>query len=245
MIIERFIKITPRNTYSMKTLIRTLKKRFPIDKFFFHRSYSQEGEDMIYRSCFENRKDYKGFYIDVGAHHPYRFSNTMHFYQQGWRGINIEPTPGATKLFNVFRRRDINLNIGISTAAGVLPFYCFNDPALNGFDKELSDTRTNTSKYKITDVINVKTMPLEQVLDIYLPEGQTIDFLTIDAEGLDMQVLKSNNWEKYSPLFVIVEIVVDIDGLCRSEAYNYLLARNYEVVAKTSRTSFFKLKPAG
>ncbi|WP_211321611.1 hypothetical protein [Pedobacter cryoconitis] len=74
----------------MKALIKTLKKTFPIDKFFFHRSYSQEGEDMIYRSCFENRKHYKGFYIDVGAHHPYRFSNTVHFYQNGWRGINIE-----------------------------------------------------------------------------------------------------------------------------------------------------------
>jgi FkbM family methyltransferase len=228
----------------MKALIRTLKNRFPIDKFFFNRSYSQEGEDMICRSFFENRKGYKGFYIDVGAHHPYRFSNTVHFYQQGWRGINIEPTPGATKLFNFFRRRDINLNIGIGTTVGILPFYCFDEPALNGFDKELSDDRADNSRYKITDVIDVKTMPLEQVLDTYLPEGQTIDFLTIDAEGYDMEVLKSNNWDKYKPLFVIVEITVDIENLFKSEVYNYLLARNYEVVAKTSRTSFFKLKPA-
>jgi FkbM family methyltransferase len=229
----------------MKALITTLKKNFPIDKFFFHRSYSQEGEDMIYRSCFENRKSYKGFYIDVGAHHPYRFSNTIYFYQHGWQGINIEPTPGAIKLFNVFRRRDINLNIGIDAAVGVLPFYCFNEPALNSFNKEISDTRSVNTKYKITKVINVKTVPLAQVLDAYLPEGQTIDFLTIDAEGLDMEILKSNDWNKYIPLFVMVEAVINIENLAGSEVYNYLSARNYELVAKTNRTSFFKLKPAG
>ncbi|MBB6270100.1 FkbM family methyltransferase [Pedobacter cryoconitis] len=228
----------------MRALIKTLKKTFPIDKFFFHRSYSQEGEDMIYRSCFENRKNYKGFYIDVGAHHPYRFSNTIHFYQNGWKGINIEPTPGAIKLFKIFRRRDINLNIGIDTTAGILPFYCFNEPALNSFDKDISTARSATNtKYKITNVINVKTMPLGEVLATHLPEGQTIDFLNIDAEGFDLEVLKSNNWEKYIPLFIIVEVGIDIQNLADSELYNYLLARNYEMVAKTNRTSFFKLKP--
>lgn len=230
---------------NMKALIKTLKKTFPIDKFFFHRSYSQEGEDMIYRSCFENRKHYKGFYIDVGAHHPYRFSNTVHFYQNGWRGINIEPTPGALKLFNLFRRRDINLNIGIDSTPGILPFYCFNEPALNSFDKEISTTRAaSNSKYKITNVINIKTMPLEQVLATHLPEGQTIDFLNIDAEGFDLEVLKSNNWNKYIPLFIMVETGIDIQNLEGSEIYNYLSTRNYELVAKTNRTSFFKLRPA-
>ena len=93
----------------MKALIKTLKKTFPIDKLFFH------------RSCFENRKHYKGFYIDVGIHHPYRFSNTVNFYQNGWRGINIQPTPGVIRLFNIFRRCDININIGIDITAGILP----------------------------------------------------------------------------------------------------------------------------
>lgn len=225
----------------MKTLIKTLKRTFPIDKFFFHRSYSQEGEDMIYRSCFEDRKNYKGFYIDVGAHHPYRFSNTVHFYQNGWRGINIEPTPGAIKLFQLFRRRDVNLDIGIDASVGNLPFYCFNEPALNSFNQKISDERALTTKYKITKVINVKTMPLSQVLDQHLPAGQTIDFLTIDAEGFDLEVLKSNNWNKYIPLFIMVETNINLKNLQQSEIYNYLTVRNYELVAKTSRTSFFKL----
>jgi FkbM family methyltransferase len=224
----------------MNTFIKNLKKRFPIDKFFFHRSYSQEGEDMIYRSFFEGRKKYKGFYVDVGAHHPYRFSNTLYFYKKGWRGINIEPTPGADKLFKIFRKRDINVNAGININAGLLPFYCFNEPALNSFAKDISETRAASTKYSVTKVINVKTMPLAQILDDYLPAGQTIDFLNIDAEGFDLEVLKSNNWSIYKPLFVIVEVKIDIKNLTASAIYNYLTERNYELVAKTMRTSFFK-----
>lgn len=225
----------------MKALINTLKKKFPIDQFFFRRSYSQEGEDMIYRSFFENRKRYKGFYIDVGAHHPYRFSNTLHFYQNGWRGINIEPTPGSMRLFKLLRRKDVNLNVGISKKEGYLPFYCFNEPALNSFAKEVSQHIAVNTKYHITSVIEVKTMPLSVVLDHYLPAGQTIDFLTIDAEGFDLEVLQSNNWSKYIPRFIMVETGMLIENLGGSEIYNFLTALNYELVAKTSRTSFFKL----
>jgi len=226
----------------MTELIKSLKKRFPVDKFFFHRSYSQEGEDMIYRSFFENRKNYKGFYVDVGAHHPYRFSNTLYFYKKGWRGINIEPTPGADWLFNLFRKRDININAGINTAAGMLPFYCFNEPALNSFSKEISETKAGIPRYNITQVIPIKTMPLAQILDSYLPPGQTIDFFNIDAEGFDLEVLKSNNWSRYIPLFIIVETRIDIKNLTSSVIYNYLSEKSYELVAKTMRTSFFKFK---
>jgi FkbM family methyltransferase len=226
----------------MKLFINALKKRFPVDRFFFHRSYAQEGEDMIYRSFFENRKKHKGFYIDVGAHHPYRFSNTLHFYQNGWNGINIEPTPSSIKLFNILRKRDVNLNCGISTVAGTMPFYCFNESAMNSFSKEISENKAATTRYKISKIVDVKTLPLAQVLDKYLPAKQTIDFLSIDAEGFDLEVLKSNNWNKYIPLFIIIEDKSVINELENSAIYNYLAQRNYQIVAKTQRTSFFKLK---
>lgn len=224
-----------------KLSIQKLKRKFPVDQFFFHRSYAQEGEDMIYRSFFENRKKYKGFYVDVGAHHPYRFSNTLYFYQHGWRGINIEPTPGAARLFNILRRRDINLNIGISKKDGEMPFYCFNEPALNSFSPEYSDSRQVNTRYRVTKVLPVKTLPLSTVLDKYLPEGQVIDFMTIDAEGMDAEVLQSNNWDKYKPLFIIIESHVEMHNLLNNDVYQYLTALNYQLVAKTMRTLFFKL----
>lgn len=225
----------------MRSFIKALKKKFPVNNFFFRKSYSQEGEDMIYRSFFE-RKNYKGFYIDVGAHHPHRFSNTLHFYQHGWRGINIEPTPGAIKLFKLWRKRDINLDIGITAQAGTLPFYCFTEPALNSFSLEYSEKRSAaTTRYPIAKTIMVNTLPLSRVLDQYLPAGQVIDFLSIDAEGLDLEVLQSNNWNKYVPLFVMVEACLDIKQVTSSDIYVYMTTLGYKLVAMTARTLFFKL----
>ena len=198
---------------------------------------------MILQSFYEGKKKYKGFFVDVGAHHPYRYSNTLFFYKRGWKGINIEPTPGAIKAFNLFRSRDINLNIGISGKQDKLTFYCFNEPALNGFSKELSEERNSTSKiYKIEKEIPVETYPLAYVLDRYLPAGQKIDFFTIDVEGLDLEVLKSNNWDKYKPAFVLVEDSVDFTDITNSETYKYLNKMGYQLVTKTLRTSFFKLQ---
>ena len=225
------------------SLKKTILKYFPIDRYLSLKSYSQEGEDMVLRSFFEGQKNYKGFFVDVGAHHPYRFSNMLHFYQKGWRGINIEPTPGAIKIFNRFRSRDINLNIGISDRKDKLTFYCFNEPALNGFSKELSEERNSTSKkYHIIKELGVETYPLAEILDKYLPQGQKIDFLTIDVEGLDLQVLKSNNWDKYKPSYILVEDKIDFTNLSDSEVYRYLEERGYKMVAKTMRTLFFKLQ---
>ena len=222
---------------------KALLKVLPVNYFKSLTSYSQEGEDMVLQSFYEGRKKYKGFYIDVGAHHPYRFSNTLFFYKRGWRGINIEPTPNAVKAFNIFRRRDINLNIGISGKRDKLLFYCFNEPALNGFSKELSEERDSTSaKYKIIKQIEIETLPLADVLDKYLPEEQKIDFLTIDVEGFDLQVLQSNNWQKYKPMFILVEDRIDFNNLADSEVYKYLEEQGYQLVAKTLRTLFFKYK---
>lgn len=225
-------------------LKKSILKIFPFHYFRSYKSYSQEGEDMILRSFYERKKNYKGFFIDVGAHHPYRFSNTMYFYKRGWKGINIEPTPTVIKLFRLFRKRDITLNAGISETHQKLKFYCFNEPALNGFSKEISEERDQSGSYKIIKTIDIETFPLSEILDKHLPPNQKIDFLTIDVEGLDLQVLRSNNWEKYKPDFILVEDQIDFENLSNSEVYSFLLEQNYELTAKTSRTLFFRLKEA-
>lgn len=79
---------------------------------FFEKSYSQEGEDLILKRFFSNKE--KGFYIDIGAHHPKRFSNTYLFYSKGWNGINIDAMPGSMRLFNQIRKRDLNLEVPIA-----------------------------------------------------------------------------------------------------------------------------------
>ncbi|WP_331774336.1 FkbM family methyltransferase [Sulfurospirillum sp. 1612] len=167
------------------------------------KSYSQEGEDMILRRLFE--KQQTGFYIDVGAHHPMRFSNTYFFYKQGWNGVNIDAMPDSMKPFNKIRPRDTNVEKPVSDKKQVLTYYAFNEPALNGFSNELSEDRASANNnYHIIFEKDIETSTLEEILDNNLPKNQQIDFLSIDVEGLDFMVLKSNNFEKYKPKVILI-----------------------------------------
>lgn len=200
--------------------------------------YSQEGEDILLKSVF-SKKD-KGFFVDIGAHHPVRFSNTYLLYKKGWRGINIDAMPGSMKLFQRFRRRDINLECGISKSEEPLKFYCFNEPALNGFNKSLSEDR-DLGKYKLEKIINVNTYRLEMVLDNHLPANTEIDLLSVDAEGFDLEVLESNNWNKYKPAYIMIEDFSEMNGINESGPIKEFLAeKNYIPVSKLHRTMLYK-----
>lgn len=206
------------------------------------KSYSQEGEDMILRRIFEQKK--KGFYVDVGAHHPVRFSNTYFFYRRGWSGINIDAMPGSMRLFNKYRQRDINIETPVGDENRPMTYYRFNEPALNGFDPRLSISRDDPSgNYQIIDTIQLVPRKLKAILDEYLPNGQHIDFLSVDVEGFDFEVLKSNNWEKYRPDMVLLEILdstlLNISG---SALNNFLTANGYEIYAKSVNTVIYRLK---
>ena len=210
-------------------------------------SYSQDGEDMLLRPLLmesvPNYVDYKGFFVDIGAHHPFRFSNTMHFYELGWHGINVEPTPAAIALFNQYRSNDINLNVGIGAEQTRQTLYCFNDSAFNSFDQITSESRDqDDGPVHITETVEVDIYPLAQILDEHLPAGTTIDFMSVDVAGLDVKVLQSNNWAKYRPKFVLVEDVdINFSHLDASEAHGFLANQGYQLVSKTLRTLIFKL----
>jgi len=224
----------------MKRIKQFLLKYLPIHKFRSHSSYSQEGEDAVLASFYEGQKKYKGFYVDVGAHHPYRFSNTMAFYKRGWKGINIEPNPEAMKWFRWFRRRDINLNLGVADSNGTLTYYCFNEPALNGFSKQISEDRDTNTRYFLTKTIDVPVRRLDAILDEHVKENTEIDFFSIDAEGFDLAVLKSNNWAKYRPRYILVEDTFDMDSPSSTPVIDFLKQQDYRLVAKTKRTLFFR-----
>jgi len=203
------------------------------------KSYSQEGEDIILRRILGEKKTV-GFYVDIGAHHPKRFSNTYYFYKKGWRGINIDAMPGSMKLFRKIRSRDINLEFAISNKRQNLIYYCFNEPALNGFSKILSIERNKKEEYKIIDEIKIETLTLAEVLDTYLPSDTIIDFLSVDVEGLDFQVLTSNDWSKYKPNVVLVEdLNFSFDSPDNSKIYKFLMDKNYHLIAKTMNTVFY------
>jgi FkbM family methyltransferase len=209
---------------------------------YYQKSYAQEGEDLIlYRMIYG--KIEKGFYVDVGAHHPKRFSNTYFFYKQGWRGINIEPMPGSKRNFDKVRPRDINLEIPINSTEEKLTYYIFNDPALNGFSKDVSQLRNQSPDYKIIRTVDMKTKTLSSVLNEHLSGGQRINLLSIDVEGLDLEVLKSNDWRTYKPDFIMVEDKeFNITQSEESTIFSFLQQMNYQLVAKTLSTLIFSLK---
>ncbi|MES9844573.1 MAG: FkbM family methyltransferase [Candidatus Sedimenticola sp. PURPLELP] len=201
------------------------------------KSYSQEGEDIILSRLLE--KSDKGFYVDVGAHHPYRFSNTYCFYKKGWRGINIDATPGSMRSFRIVRRRDINIEIPVSTEESELDYYLFEEPALNSFNKDLSEKRVDAG-CRLRSVVKLKTRTLGDLLDEYLPNGQKIDFMTIDVEGFDLNVLKSSDWSRYRPEYVLVEVIgSDLGWVMESEVTEYLADQNYSPCVKTVNTVFY------
>ena len=203
-------------------------------------SYSQEGEDLILRRFFGKRKDI--FYVDIGAHHPFRFSNTYIFYQSGGRGINVDPLPGAMILFDEHRGRDINLEIAIANKEQSLTYHLFEEAALNGFSKELSEQRRNLANSKLIGIENIETYKLTTVLDRYMPKNQPIDFMSVDVEGFDLQVLQSNDWSRYRPMYVLAEELHEIisPSLEETNVTSFLSAHRYEVVARTVNTLIFK-----
>jgi FkbM family methyltransferase len=202
------------------------------------KSYSQEGEDMILNRIFEDKA--RGFYVDVGAHHPRRFSNTYFFYKRGWRGINIEPNPDASSLFRSARARDINIQLGVSDSTGQITYYQFDEPALNTFDSDIVNSRLARSHYKLKSTCGVQVERLDQILTNYLPADTQIDFLSIDVEGFDFAVLKSNDWERYRPKCVLVESLnTSWEDVMRGEIFGFMHNQQYVLFAKTYNTLFF------
>ena len=206
---------------------------------WFTRTWSQEGEDMVLRRIFDGKKG--GVYVDVGAHHPKRFSNTYYFYRSGWSGINIDAMPGSMRLFNKWRPRDINMEIGVALTAGSLDYHVFNEPALNSFSAKLSEERVNANNhYRIKEIIKVNTLPLKEILDKHLDE-KTIDFLSVDVEGFDLEVLKSNDWTKYRPRFVLAEVLkTSLHELENAPIFQFMKEVGYVIYAKQMNTAIFK-----
>jgi hypothetical protein len=186
----------------------------------FTLSYSQEGEDMILKYIFGKKKD--GFYVDVGAYHPYRFSNTYHFYKKGWHGINIDAND-MTK-FKTTRDRDVNLQLAVGNG-DTKSYREFQEGAYNTFCGHGISSR-------FIKTVQHKTYLLSTILKAYkVPQ---IDFMNIDVEGMDLEVLQSNDWDKYKPTVILIE---DSDEFITV----YLKSLGYKLVAKTINTLIFKL----
>lgn len=208
----------------------TNKKWAPDEMWNSRFSFSQFGEDLVLASLFHRNNISHGNYVDVGAFHPISISNTYFFYRQGWRGINIEPNPEGFRLFLERRPDDINLNYAISQSYGEVDFVC-DGPCSGISGPKYEFRRENLFPKKI----KVPSKPLQDIFS-EKPNNYQLTFLSTDCEGYDLEVLQSNDWDKYRPLVILTEL----QGQNKEgPIFDYLSEVGYEFYVKIGLTGFF------
>jgi FkbM family methyltransferase len=185
-------------------------------------SYAQNFEDVVLDRVFRDTET--GFYVDVGAHDPDVCSVTRHFYERGWRGINIEPGLVFDRLAAA-RPRDVNLQLAASDRAGEVLFYEFpGADGLAGLSPDVPEPFRPLAGRRFART--VRAAPLRDILAEHAPPA--IDFLSIDVEGHEREVLLGNDWGRYRPRVVLVEATLPTTQvLCHDRWEGVLLSAGY------------------
>ena len=188
------------------------------------------GIDMIVSDIFKNKK--KGVFIDVGCHHPFINNNTYLLYKKGWRGINIDLDFSSIDMFNRFRPNDYNKQIAISNKKGLANFYFFHNRAPKNTISKQSGKGAKIIK-------KIETDTLDNIIKKSNIKMKRIDFLSIDVEGNELNVLKGLNFKRYEPKIVVLEFIDPrikefyyhkIEKIMKSELYKFMKKKKYNLV---------------
>ena len=205
-------------------------------------SYSLYAEDALLFAALGPTK--RGFYVDVGAHSPVEGSNTYRLYRRGWRGITVEPNPDVAPSFRKRRARDIHVAEGVSMEAGALEYHRFQNTVMNTFSPERAAHITQLGEVSLGSY-TIKTRPLAQIIREYAPDAR-IDLLSVDCEGLDLDVLRSANLGETQPTFVVVE---DLPGYYafrdqgdQSKLQHFMSSVDYRPVAQAFYSTIYAAK---
>lgn len=210
-------------------MIQQLKNRFYKK---FKTSFAKSGLDLQVFQMLQQKK--KGFFVDIGSHHPIIGNNTFYFYLLGWKGICIDPNPEFIDLYKNKRPNDIFLNIGISDSnQNELEYYQLK--------KEMSVRNTFSKEYitkhhledQIEKIIPIEVKKLANVFEEQQLKNKTIDFLSIDCEGLDFEILKSNNWVDFRPQIICIETHDQLSNDLDSDVTKFMKSMRYNLLGKT------------
>lgn len=192
-------------------------------------SFSKSGDDIQLYKLISN--DTPGVYVDVGCWHPVKASNTYFFYHRGWKGICIDPNPELIELYQKMRPKDVFVNAGISHSETPMDYYMLKESSMNTFNHDFLVKHQLDSQ--ILNTFKVPMYSLKSVLDKELKAGDRLDFFDIDVEGFDLEVLKTNDWEKYRPKVIVVESDLALHHDLNSDMVHYLEGVQYKLIGKS------------
>jgi len=188
-------------------------------------SYSQHGEDRIIWELLQEYDLSAGIYVDVGANQPTKISNTYLFYRHGLSGIVIEPNHDLVRLFRKFRPRDVAIPVGCGERCEVKNFRYSNASVFSTFSCSVTEG--------IQKVEYLPILTLDSILWDF--RAQWIFYLSIDAEGLDLSVLRGASQTLRNVLFVSVEYKDDQAGIAQ-----YMKDTGFNLIAETKENWIFR-----
>jgi len=194
-------------------------------------SFSKTGDDIQLMKLIQSSSP--GAYVDVGCWHPVKASNTYYFHLRGWKGICIDPNPELQALYSRYRSTDIFENCAIGDQQDPLEYYMLQDPhsSMNTLDRSFIEKHQLTSQIKA-----VKSIPvyrLDSILAKHLTASDRLDFFDIDVEGYDLEVLKTNDWNRFRPKLVVIETDTPLADDLHSPITKYLEGVQYRLLAKS------------
>jgi len=210
-----------------------------IRNFKFLKNGSQFGEEKSLNKLLKNRN--KGTYLDVGCFHPTKFNNTNMLYRSGWSGINIDLNPLTIDLFNFIRPRDINVCAALSNKNKKTKLFYHHDlSSQNTLSPNHVKWMEGHFRLKNLGVRNIKTKKLKDILNYH--SVKKIDFLNIDIEGVEYEVISSINLNKFKVQVICIEILEynKIQKINKRKIIKYLKKNNFKKVTKIRENYIFK-----
>ena len=236
-----------------KSKFLNLSKKYPFLKkiYFFYNVYIRNFKFLTNGSQFQEDKfilqnfpeNFKGSYLDIGCFHPTRHNNTYSLYKKGWKGINIDMNPLSIELFNFFRSRDINLNLAISNDNSEKTVYFLGDlNTQNTLDYNQLNFLKDHHNIKKEDILEkkIQTQDINSVLEKF--NLKKIDFMNLDVEGHEIEILSTIDFKKIIINFLCVEMINHNEDSVEKgkKIHSYLTENEYELVKKYDFNYIYK-----
>jgi FkbM family methyltransferase len=224
----------------MRYVKKVLQKVFPFitpDWKKPKKSYSQCGEDLLIDFVFQQLHLSKISYLDIGANDPVFLNNTYWFYNKGSSGVCVEPNPALFKSVKRKRPRDICLNVGVGVSTqGGIDFHIMDPDTLSTFSKESAEESVKAG-YRLKNIVQIPLIPVGDIIERYL--GHAPHLVSLDTEGLDLQILQNFDYALYRPVIFCVETIDFLETKKIKPIFDLMEEHDYFVYADTFINTIF------